>query len=255
MLIAGLFALLASHATDELASIRVLTDCGEVKGKLESDSVAVFKGIPYAAPPVGKLRWSPPISPLQAKPPTCWSGTLDASDWGNSCVQFGGPEASTGEEDCLMLNVWAPQGVGSNSSLPKGPLPVLVFFYGGDLTQGKTAWYDMQLLAQDGPVVCVSVNYRLNVFGFLATQELSEADPRKVSGNYGFMDQQLALRWVQTNIGAFGGDAHRVTIFGQSSGGTSVLALLASPASVGLFASAISLSGSPNITGKSRNQV
>jgi carboxylesterase type B len=211
----------------------VNTDCGKVRGRIEGN-LTVFKGIPYAKAPLDALRWMPPTR-------SSWGKTLDAANYGEGCMQYTGPQPNTGSEDCLSMNVWTPTGATE-------PLPVLFFLHGGDMTQGKSGWYDLALLAAQGPVVTVSINYRLNVFGFLAMPELEKRDPRPSSGNLGLLDQQFALAWVQRNAAAFNIDPKRVTLFGQSSGGTAILALLASPGSRGLFSGAISLSGSPNVT-------
>eukprot|EP01043_Picozoa_sp_COSAG02_P025296 COSAG02_NODE_1415_length_12734_cov_9.846775_1_plen_609_part_00 len=215
------------------------TTCGLASGSVDGDGIASWKGVPYAAPPVKRRRWKKP-APLAGE--FCWNGTLDARRYRPACAQYGGPQATTGQEDCLTLNIWAPM------HKPATPRPIHVFLYGGDLTQGKTAWYNMSAFASAGQVVAISVNYRLNIFGCLALPELSANDQRGTSGNYAFLDQQESLRWIQANAKAFGGDPHRVQVFGQSSGGTSVLALLASPASRGLFSSAVALSASPNMT-------
>jgi para-nitrobenzyl esterase len=148
-------------------------------------------------------------------------------------------------EDCLFLDVWAPYRAVTDPSA--APLPVMVYLHGGGLMEGGRTGEFWRVAAEGEGAVIVSLAYRLNILGFLCTAELS-GEQGGASGNYGFMDQQLALQWVQDNIGAFGGDPVRVTLIGHSSGGTSILALLASPASGGLFRAAISLSGSPNIT-------
>eukprot|EP01116_Phalansterium_solitarium_P025245 TRINITY_DN9551_c0_g2_i1.p1 TRINITY_DN9551_c0_g2~~TRINITY_DN9551_c0_g2_i1.p1 ORF type:complete len:579 (+),score=120.00 TRINITY_DN9551_c0_g2_i1:87-1739(+) len=223
----------------------VQTDCGPVMGYTETiDGVllSIFKGIPYAAPPTAARRWQPPMSPKEAG--TCWAGTLNATSYGSVCVQWfpGSDLDGRGSEDCLFLNVFSPAG------LQAAGLATLVYIHGGDSIAGSSQMFDFSLAAADGPVVVVTINYRLNAFGYLALRELSQHDPRGVSGNYGVLDAQLALRWVQTNIAAFGGDPKRVTLAGQSSGGTAVLALLSSPASSGLFSRAMSLSGSANFS-------
>ena len=182
----------AFSSAESRSQKKVDTDCGVIAGSRDG-TVTSFKGIPYALPPVGKLRWRPP-RPLTS-PELCrkdlrdkTTNVLHASSFASPCVQYGGPQPNTGAEDCLFLNIWSPM---PNTSL----LPVAVFFYGGDLTQGKTNWYNMSAFSRAGPVVAVSVSYRLNIFGFLATKELRSADERGVSGNYGFLDQQMALRW------------------------------------------------------------
>ncbi|HEV2700018.1 MAG TPA: carboxylesterase/lipase family protein [Steroidobacteraceae bacterium] len=208
---------------------------GRVEGVV-SDGVASFKGIPFAAPPVGELRWKAP-QPLAA-----WTGTRKADTYGPSCMQdptfariFDAPPAIG--EDCLYLNVWTP------AKSPSEKLPVMVWIYGGGFVGGMTSVpsYDGTHLAQQG-VILVSVAYRLGVFGFLAHPGLS-AETGKGSGNYGLLDQIAALKWVKANIAAFGGDPARVTIFGESAGGLSVSMLAASPRARGLFHGVISESG------------
>src|SRR5262245_53363614 len=193
-----------------------------------------FRGLPYAAPPTGDLRWRPP------QPPAKWAGIRDASQFAPSPIQPSptpftpaGPQS----EDSLYLNVSTPQ-LGSHSGTSR---PVLVWFHGGGMTLGGGRYYDATRLAAHGGVV-VTVNYRLGVFGFLADPALATR-PGGPTGNYGLMDQQAALRWVRDNIRQFGGDPNRVTIAGQSSGGLDVLAHLVSPGSRGLFDRAIVQSG------------
>ena len=191
-----------------------------------------FRGIPYAAPPVGALRWKPPA------PVVPWTGTRDAITFGKSCPQLDdtiGGKLDTAE-DCLTLNVWSPKVD------TKAKLPVMVWIHGGGLVQGGSAVsaYDGQHLAADGNVVVVSINYRLGPLGFLSHPALSAEDTKHhASGNYGVMDQLAALDWVRANVAAFGGDAANVTIFGESAGGESTCALMASPLANGLFAKAI----------------
>jgi para-nitrobenzyl esterase len=200
----------------------------------------VYRGIPFAAPPVGNLRWRAP-QPL--KP---WSGTLQADTFGNSCIQ--GQPAKDGSiragisEDCLYLNVWTP-------AKPGEQLPVMVWIYGGGFGAGATSTplYSGEQLAKKG-VVVVSVAYRVGVMGFMAHPELSaenKSGPSKTysSGNYGLLDQIAGLQWVQHNIAAFGGNPHKVTIFGESAGGIAVSMLAASPLAKNLFHGAISESG------------
>ena len=205
---------------------------GKVEGRFEG-RLRVFKGIPYALPPVGAARWKPP-SPM---PP--WAGVREAAEFGPVCLQP--QDASTSiyawvpqpmSEDCLTLNIWAPAEARN--------APVFFWIYGGALTTGSSrdAIYDGTRLADRG-VVVVSINYRLGVLGWLAHPELSQESPLGVSGNYGLLDQIEALRWVSENIRAFGGDPSNVTIAGESAGGLSVMYLLASPPARGLFAKAI----------------
>ena len=205
---------------------------GAVEGRMEGD-LHVFKGIPYALPPVGSARWKPP-SPA---PP--WSGVRKATEFGSACPQ---PQSALSgiyawapvpmSEDCLTLNVWAPAGARS--------APVFFWIHGGALTTGSSrdALYDGTRLAEQGMIV-VSINYRLGVLGWLAHPELSRESPLGISGNYGLLDQIEALQWVRRNISAFGGDPSNVTIAGESAGGLSVMYLLAAPPARGLFAKAI----------------
>jgi para-nitrobenzyl esterase len=208
---------------------------GRVAGVLAGGIVS-FKGIPFAAPPVGALRWR---APQPVKP---WTGVKRASTFGPSCMQdptfariFGAP--SEVSEDCLYLNVWTPAKTTADT------LPVMVWIYGGGFVGGQTSapTYDGTRLAEKG-VVLVSVAYRLGVFGFLAHQDLSR-ESGKGSGNYGLQDQIAGLQWVKANIRKFGGDPGRVTIFGESAGGIAVSMLAASPAANSLFQRAISESG------------
>jgi para-nitrobenzyl esterase len=213
----------------------VATDHGWVRG-LVSGPVREFRGIPYAAPPVGPLRWAPPSAAAS------WPGVREATQFAPHCAQpasaFG--VAST-SEDCLYLNVVAPAGSGGHDRMP-----VIVWFHGGSLVVGESDDYDPTDLVRDG-VVVVTVNYRLGALGFLATSTLAgEQDGH--AGNYGLMDQQAALRWVQRDIDRFGGDPRNVTIAGESAGGLSVLSHLASPTARGLFHRAIVQSGTYNRT-------
>ncbi|KAM3919305.1 para-nitrobenzyl esterase-like [Leptodactylus fuscus] len=217
--------------------VDVTTACGKVRGH-HCDKVYMFKGIPYASPPVGPLRWRPP------KEPTCWKDTLDATEFGSICAQIQ-PMSETGTvmgcEDCLYVNVWTP------SLDSAAELPVMVWIHGGYLlvSSGSEPGYgpneDLTLHTQ---MVHVSFNYRLNAFGFMALEQLREGSPTNTSGNYGFMDQIAALRWVQKEIRSFGGNPNKVTIYGQSSGGTSVWTMMVSPLAKGLFHRAIDISGS-----------
>jgi para-nitrobenzyl esterase len=222
----------------------VRTETGLIQGIAGSDSaVMMFKGIPFAAPPVGDLRWRGP------KPAAHWSGVRRADQFGASCIQTIVEERKPWtyefmthtpiSEDCLYLNVWsAAQSAGEKR-------PVFVWLYGGGYTEGSSAVpvYDGERLARRGLVV-VTVNYRLGVFGFLAHPELTKESDHNASGNYGTLDQIAALQWVQMNIAAFGGDPGRVTIAGQSAGANSVHNLVASPLAKGLFHRAIAESGS-----------
>lgn len=218
---------------------KVKTANGWLEGTLDSETgVRAFKGIPFAQPPVGDLRWKPP------QPPVNWPGVREADKFGPRAMQrpiFGDMAfRSDGmSEDCLYLNVWTP------ARSAKERLPVLVYFFGGGFQagDGSEGRYDGESMARRG-IVSVTVNYRLNVFGFLAHPELSKESPHHSSGNYGLMDQTAALRWVRRNIAAFGGDPAQVTIAGESAGSISVSAQMASPLSKKLFAQAIGESGS-----------
>ena len=191
--------------------------------------VVAFKGIPFAAPPVGDLRWKPPA------PVVPWDGVRDALRSGATCVQNAAQDVDQ-SEDCLFLNVWAPRETTE-------PRPVLYWIHGGGYTggSGTTAIYDGATLAADGAVV-VTINYRLNVFGFLAHPALSAESPHGAAGNYGVMDMVAGLEWVRDNIAAFGGDPDRVTIFGESAGGGAVMSVMVAPQAAGLFHGAIAQS-------------
>ena len=214
----------------------VTTPSGRVRG-VSADGVDSFLGIPYATPPVGSLRWTAPRSAAR------WTGVRSATAYGNSCpaqASTNGPRSET--EDCLFINVQRPTGT------PAGrKLPVYVFIHGGGLTNGSSTQMNMDKIVRESGVIGVTMNYRLGVFGFLGLPALTAAAGE--SGNYGFQDQQLALRWVRAAITRFGGDPNRVTIGGESAGGWSVCAHLAAPGSRGLFAKAMIQSGScPTIT-------
>jgi para-nitrobenzyl esterase len=211
------------------ASPVVRTGGGLVRGT-DGAGVSTFLGLPYAAPPTGNLRWRAP------QPAAAWTGVRDATTFGPSCPQAPSPFAPPGQfsEDCLYLNVYTPA---ARSSF--GGRPVLVWIHGGGLEQDGARDYDGTKLAADG-VVVVTINYRLGALGFLAHPALAS---HGAAGNYGLMDQQAALRWVQRNIARFGGDPGNVTIAGQSAGGLSVLAQMVSPGARGLFQRAIVQSG------------
>lgn len=227
--------LLAASAQATLitkAPPKVQTSQGELSGKL-TDGVRAYMGIPYAAPPVGELRWQSP------QPPAGWSGTRDGRAFRDRCAQpfsFFSPKSVN--EDCLYLNVHVPDDIGSDK------LPVMVWIHGGAFLAGAAADYDMVQLARKARAVVVSINYRLGAFGFFRAPELAA---QHQSSNLGLQDQQAALRWVQSQIGRFGGDASRVTLFGHSSGGASVCLHTVSPASQGLFQRAIMQSGTCNL--------
>ncbi len=232
-LAAAHLALAASAASAaEPARPVVKTEDGAVVGVVD-DGVAVFKGIPYAAPPVGPLRWRPPAPAIR------WSAPRDASQFGAVCPQ----PVSRGftlkveptSEDCLFLNVWAP------AKRTAKPLPVMVWIHGGSWTigSGSKGIYDGASFARDG-VVTVTINYRLGALGFFAHPALThEAGADAPLFAYGHMDDIAALKWVQRNIAAFGGDPSQVTVFGESAGSGSILFLLATPSAKGLFAKAI----------------
>jgi para-nitrobenzyl esterase len=230
-----LLSVTGAHAANPL---QVKTDKGKVEGLLTTDQkVIAFKGIPFAAPPVGNLRWQPP------QPAAKWKGVFSAHDFGNHCLQsFGYPDMVFHDpgpsEDCLTLNVWAPAGAKPAS------LPVMVWIYGGGFNSGGTseARQDGQFLAHRN-VVVVSMNYRLGIFGFFTHPELTAESPHHASGNYGLMDETAAIAWVKKNIAAFGGNPDNITIFGESAGSFAVSAQMASPLSKDLFAKAVGESG------------
>jgi para-nitrobenzyl esterase len=231
---------MASLALDGArAQIRVQIDSGTVEGaECDRSDVRFFKGIPYAAPPVGNLRWREP------RPVEPWQGVRRATEFGSRAMQ--GPIYSDmvfrdagPSEDCLFLNVWTP----AKSAADR--LPVMFWIHGGGFEAGSSSEprQDGENLARKG-VVVVSANYRMGVFGFLAHPELTRESGHRASGNYGIMDQIAALRWVRRNIAAFGGDPANVTIFGESAGSFSVSILMTAPSARGLFAKAIAQSGS-----------
>jgi para-nitrobenzyl esterase len=228
--------LAASTATAAPWPPKVRIDSGVVAGAA-TDGVLAFKGVPFAAPPVGDLRWRPP------QPVTPWSGVRPALEYGHDCMQkpFPGDAAPLGTppaEDCLVANVWRP------ADRTARKLPVMVWIYGGGFVNGGSspAVYSGARFAKRG-VVFVSFNYRLGRFGFFGFPALSREHPDEPKGDYGYMDQIAALKWVQRNIAAFGGDPDNVTIFGESAGGGSVHTLLTSPMARGLFHKAIVESG------------
>lgn len=230
-----LLALLLAVPVAEAAVNDAAVETGRLRGVV-SGAVVAFKGIPYAAPPTGANRWRPP------QPAAQWSGVRDASQYGADCMQlpFPGDAAPLGvtpAEDCLYVNVWKPARGGRR-------LPVMVWIYGGGFVNGGSSpeVYDGSRFAEDG-IVFVSFNYRVGRFGFFAHPALTKESADGMVGNYAFMDQIAALKWVQRNIAAFGGDPDNVTIFGESAGGMSVLTLMTSPAARGLFHKAIVESG------------
>lgn len=237
-----LSALALGMASAAAAGPVAKVDGGRVQGAAPDagSAVSIFRGIPFAAPPVGDLRWREP------QPVVAWAGTRPSTAFGPRCMQqplysdmmFRSPAPS---EDCLYLNVWTPARL---DRPPKGKLPVLVYVYGGGFMAGDSSEkrYDGAVLAARG-IVVVTMNYRLGVFGFLAHPELTAGSPHHASGNYGLLDQAAALAWVKRNIAAFGGDPDHVTIGGESAGSISVSALMASPLSRGQIAGAIGESG------------
>ncbi len=237
LMMTGLPVMMFAQSGNNLNMIQVKTANGILEGTNESGVIS-FKGIPFAAPPVGDLRWKEP------QPVKSWDGIRKADKFGPRPMQrniFGDMKfRSDGmSEDCLYLNVWTP----ARSAGDK--LPVLVYFYGGGLVAGDGSEYryDGESLARRG-IVAITANYRLNLFGFFAYAELTKESPNHTSGNYGYLDQVAALKWIKENIAAFGGDPNRVTIAGESAGSISVSALMASPLSKNLFAGAIGSSGS-----------
>lgn len=237
----------ASHAiaatpTQRTTVLRI--GSGPVSG-LDDGEMRSYLGIPYAAPPVGELRWKPPIAPL------AWTQTFEATKLGSPCAQnanLGAFATPGGEEDCLSLNVYTPRNATSNSKLP-----VFVWIHGGALSVGTSGDHNPRKLVLDGQAIVVTINYRLGMFGFFAHPAIDkEGHP---FANYGRMDQSFALDWVQRNIAVFGGDKDNVTIAGESSGGSSVIAHMVSPWSAGKFQHAISMSGAsemikyPNFAG------
>lgn len=240
------------NAGIEASSDVVLTERGPVRGQVTAEGRA-FRGLPFVKPPVGALRWRPPEEDL-----TCWSGVRDAQQFGPQCPQmeqaqgvpFDAGAPVMGAEDCLSANVFTP-----TSAAPDAGLPVMVFIHGGGNTIGSASeplgpnqpnvmLYDGTRLAQRGNVIVVTFQYRLGVLGYLSTPVLDAETDGGVSGNFGLMDQQAALRWVRRNVREFGGDPSRVTIFGESAGAVNTCMHLGMPGSAGLFHRAIVQSGS-----------
>jgi para-nitrobenzyl esterase len=228
---------LAFGAAASLAAGTISVEGGQIAdANPDSSGVRVFKGLPYAAPPTGQQRWR---APEPVKP---WEGIKSATEWGPRCMQgdrLGNldPLNKRMDEDCLYLNVWTPAKTAEK-------LPVMVWIHGGsnNLGAGSQPEYDGTNLARQG-VVVVTINYRLDVFGFLAHPELTKESGTNASGNYGLLDQIAALKWVQANIATFGGDPARVTVFGESAGAFDISLLVASPLAKGLFVGAIGESG------------
>jgi len=235
---AFLFFTLVTFFVFENSFAQVKTANGMVQGTFNTETnITSYKGLPYAQPPVGDLRWKEP------RPVESWNGILKADHFSHMPMQkriysdmiF---RADTMSEDCLYLNVWTPSKTG------KEKLPVLVYFYGGGFSagDGSESRYDGESMAQKG-VVTLTISYRLGIFGFFCHPELTKESPHHASGNYGLLDQNAALKWVYENIAAFGGDPARVTIAGESAGSFSVSAQMVSPLSKNLIAGAIGESG------------
>lgn len=238
LIVLGLALPIQVQATTPALQSTVRTEDGLLVGSGDRNAV-VFRGIPYAQPPVGDLRWRPP------QPPAKWAGAREATQFGPACpqspdspVMMVGPVGAS-SEDCLTLNVWKPA-----SALLDDRLPVMVWIHGGGFFTGagSEAQFDGAPYSARG-IVLVTINYRLGRLGFFAHPALDGDDPKALHGNYGLMDVMAALRWVKTNIRSFGGDPGNVTVFGESAGGISVFALMASPAAKGLFQKAIVESG------------
>ncbi|WP_235783377.1 carboxylesterase/lipase family protein [Amycolatopsis orientalis] len=225
------FGALTTSVAEAGESLVVRTDSGPVRG-VSTGGYRSFQGIPFAAPPVGELRWTPP------RRPEPWTDVRDASKPGPRCAQGPGlGSAPSDNEDCLYLNVIGP------AKPAHRPRPVMVWVHGGGFTSGAGSDYDFKRLALGGDVIVVTVNYRLGVFGFFGHPELG-----RDSGSFGLQDQQAALRWVQRNARAFGGDPRNVTLFGESAGAMSTCAQLTSPSAAGLFQRAIIQSGPCTLT-------
>ncbi len=254
-LLLPLCALSACRSEEEPAPIVIdaesarETSLGKLVGSKSEEGAHVWRGIPFAEPPVGPLRWRAP------RPPKAWAGTLEALEFGAVCIQFAGPGGraegledndTRGEEDCLTLNVFAPPT--APEAVPTGDarLPVMVWIHGGGNTVGDALLYDASRLATEQEVVVVTIHYRLGVLGWFSHDALAghDATDDDRSGNFGTLDTIAALKWVQQHISAFGGDPDRVTVFGESAGGSDTFALLVSPRAAGLFQRAIVQSGS-----------
>ncbi|MAI25685.1 MAG: carboxylesterase [Spirochaeta sp.] len=221
------------------------TEQGATIGFRSENGAHVWRGIPFARPPVGALRWRAP------QEPESWDGVREALEFGFPCPQFDveSPGSTVGSEDCLTLNVYAPPWAPAEVPHGEARVPVMVWIHGGGNSYGDTRFYEGSLLALRGPVVVVTIQYRLGVFGWFSHPALREGvDPADDSGNYGTLDVIRALSWVQANISSFGGDPDRVLVFGESAGGSDTHAMLLSPLAEGLFSRAISQSGSARMT-------
>jgi para-nitrobenzyl esterase len=245
ILIASGFASLAAllpRVASAAGALEVKVHQGTLQGKDVGGGISAFLGVPFAAAPIGALRWRPP------QPAASWSGVRPAIQYSPACTQdrsgYGGLFAKSQSEDCLYLNLWSPD------VKPKKRMPVMVYLHGGGFTggAGTIPSFDGVALGKHG-VITVTINYRLGVFGFLAHPALSAESLHKASGNFGLADQLAALRWVKDNIAAFGGDPARITIFGQSAGSVSVMDLMTSPLGRGLISGAIAESGTPLLGG------
>ncbi|MFT4078000.1 carboxylesterase/lipase family protein [Rhodomicrobium sp.] len=234
--LAALFLAATVHPAAAQFRATARLDTGIVEGESDFTGLSIFRGIPYAAPPVGALRWRAP------QPPRPWDGVRSATSFGAACSQKESRQVKSGEmnEDCLTLNVWSPAQAASER------LPVMVWVHGGAFTTGSSRMpiYDGAALANRG-VVVVTLNYRLGVLGFFGHPDLTReaAAVGEPTANFGLLDQKAALDWVRRNIAAFGGDPNNVTLFGESAGGISVLALMTAPSARGLFQKAIVQSG------------
>ncbi len=246
LLILVMFAILLGiqlAPAQQARTIQVRTTKGLVEGSVSADNIRSFKGIPFAAPPVGPLRWKAP------QPVVAWEGVRKATEFGARCIQGSifddmvfrdnGPS-----EDCLTLNVWAPESAFAGKAPTEFKLPVMFWIYGGGFTGGGSseARQDGSNLSAKG-VIVVSCNYRLGIFGFFAHPDAARESAHNSTGNYGLLDPLAALQWVHENIARFGGDPENVTIFGESAGSLSVSGLVASPLAKGLFRRAIGESG------------
>lgn len=223
----------------------VLTDRGLVEGSLEGNTY-VYKGIHYGANPTGVRRWRPP------EHVACWSGVKQANQYAERCPQPAFTGQAVGSEDCLALNIWSP--IQSQDDEEAQALPVMFFIHGGSHVVGSASdrifgidIYDGRALAEIGPAIVVTINYRLGALGYLVHPALAAESEHNVSGNYGLLDQIAALKWVQKNIAAFGGDPQRVMVFGQSAGAIATCALVSSPQAKGLFSRALMISGNCSV--------